>query len=43
MTLAIRHGNTITPNSAARWDNAITYTTPNWGGFRQGDLLVRRE
>jgi predicted porin len=26
-------GNTITPNSPARWDNAISYTTPNWGGF----------
>ncbi len=26
-------GNTITPNSAARWDNALTYTSPNWGGF----------
>jgi predicted porin len=26
-------GNTITPNSGARWDNAISYTTPNWGGF----------
>jgi len=26
-------GNTITPNSGARWDNALTYTTPNWGGF----------
>ncbi len=26
-------GYTITPNSAARWDNALTYTTPNWGGF----------
>jgi len=26
-------GNTITPNSAARWDNAISYTSPNWGGF----------
>jgi predicted porin len=26
-------GNTITPNSTARWDNALTYTTPNWGGF----------
>jgi len=25
--------NTITPNSAARWDNALTYTSPNWGGF----------
>ncbi|MEF8701114.1 MAG: porin [Candidatus Accumulibacter sp. UW20] len=26
-------GNTITPNSGARWDNGLTYTTPNWGGF----------
>jgi len=26
-------GYTITPNSPARWDNALTYTTPNWGGF----------
>ncbi|MEF8752966.1 MAG: porin [Accumulibacter sp.] len=26
-------GNTITPNSNARWNNALTYTTPNWGGF----------
>jgi predicted porin len=26
-------GNTITPNSPARWDNALSYTTPNWGGF----------
>ncbi len=26
-------GYTITPNSGARWDNALTYTTPNWGGF----------
>jgi len=26
-------GNTITPNSAARWDNAVSYTSPNWGGF----------
>jgi predicted porin len=26
-------GNTITPNSGARWNNAISYTTPNWGGF----------
>ncbi|MEF8704684.1 MAG: porin [Candidatus Accumulibacter sp. UW26] len=26
-------GNTITPNSGARWDNALTYTSPNWGGF----------
>jgi predicted porin len=26
-------GNTITPNSGARWNNAITYTSPNWGGF----------
>jgi predicted porin len=26
-------GNTITPTSGARWDNALTYTSPNWGGF----------
>jgi predicted porin len=26
-------GNTITPNSGARWDNALSYTSPNWGGF----------
>jgi len=26
-------GYTITPNSNARWDNALTYTTPNWSGF----------
>jgi len=26
-------GYTITPNSPARWDNALTYTTPNWSGF----------
>jgi predicted porin len=26
-------GNSITPNSGARWNNAITYTSPNWGGF----------
>ena len=26
-------GNTITPNSAARWNNAATYTSPNWSGF----------
>ena len=31
--LSAQAGNTITPNSAARWDNAITYTSPNWGGF----------
>jgi predicted porin len=26
-------GNTITPNNSARWDNALSYTSPNWGGF----------
>jgi predicted porin len=26
-------GYTITPNSPARWDNALTYTSPNWSGF----------
>jgi predicted porin len=26
-------GNTINPGSNARWNNAITYTSPNWGGF----------
>jgi len=26
-------GNTITPNSGARWNNAVSYTSPNWGGF----------
>jgi len=26
-------GYTITPNTPARWNNAISYTTPNWGGF----------
>ena len=26
-------GYTITPNTPARWDNALTYTSPNWGGF----------
>ncbi|MBK8386078.1 MAG: porin [Candidatus Accumulibacter sp.] len=26
-------GNTINPGTNARWDNAVTYTTPNWGGF----------
>ncbi|WP_300451648.1 porin [Accumulibacter sp.] len=31
--LTAQAGNTITPNSGARWDNAVTYTTPNWGGF----------
>jgi predicted porin len=31
--LTANAGNTITPNSGARWDNAITYTSPNWGGF----------
>ncbi|MBN8449005.1 MULTISPECIES: porin [Candidatus Accumulibacter] len=31
--LSQQAGNTITPNSGARWDNAMTYTSPNWGGF----------
>jgi predicted porin len=31
--LTAQAGNSITPNSPARWDNAITYTSPNWGGF----------
>ncbi|EXI81208.1 MAG: Outer membrane porin protein 32 precursor [Candidatus Accumulibacter appositus] len=31
--LSSRAGNTITPNSPARWDNAIAYTSPNWSGF----------
>ena len=31
--LSAQAGNTITPNSPARWDNAITYTSPNWSGF----------
>lgn len=31
--LSANAGYTITPNSAARWDNALTYTTPNWSGF----------
>ncbi|HPT51221.1 MAG TPA: porin [Accumulibacter sp.] len=26
-------GNTFTPNSGARWDNAVTFTTANYGGF----------
>lgn len=31
--LSAQASNTITPNSAARWNNALAYTTPNWGGF----------
>jgi predicted porin len=31
--LSNQAGNSITPNSAARWDNAVTYTSPNWSGF----------
>ena len=31
--LSAQAGNTITPNSGARWNNSIAYTTPNWGGF----------
>jgi len=26
-------GNTITPNSAARWNNSMAYATPNFSGF----------
>jgi len=26
-------GNTITPSSGARWNNAVTYTSPNFSGF----------
>ena len=31
--LTAEAGNTITPNNNARWNNAITYTSPNWSGF----------
>ena len=31
--LSNQAGNTITPNNNARWNNALAYTTPNWGGF----------
>jgi len=31
--LSSQAGYTITPNNAARWNNAITYATPNWSGF----------
>jgi len=31
--LTAQAGNSITPNSPARWDNAVTYTSPNWSGF----------
>jgi len=31
--LSAQAGNSITPNSPARWNNAIAYTTPNWSGF----------
>lgn len=27
------NGMTITPNSAARWNNSIAYASPNWSGF----------
>ena len=33
LTTSTDVNNTITPNSGARWNNAVTYTTPNWGGF----------
>lgn len=31
--LSVAGGNTITPNSAARFNNAGTYTSPNFSGF----------
>jgi predicted porin len=31
--LTAQAGNSITPNSGARWDNALTYTSPNFSGF----------
>ncbi|TXH27765.1 MAG: porin [Elusimicrobia bacterium] len=31
--LSAQAGMTITPNSGARWNNAVAYATPNWGGF----------
>jgi len=31
--LSNQAGNSITPNSAARWDNSVTYTSPGWSGF----------
>ena len=31
--LSAQAGNTITPTSNGRWDNAVTYLSPNWGGF----------
>ena len=31
--LSAQGGNTITPNSPARWDNAVSYASPNWTGF----------
>ncbi|TLD44256.1 MAG: Outer membrane porin protein 32 [Accumulibacter sp.] len=32
-SLSVYSGSTITPNSPARFNNAITYTSPNWSGF----------
>jgi predicted porin len=31
--LSNTNGMTITPNSAARWNNSIAYASPNWSGF----------
>ncbi len=31
--LSNKNGTTITPNSAARWNNSIAYASPNWSGF----------
>jgi len=36
--LSAQAANSITPNSPARWDNAIAYTSPNWSGF-SGKLI----
>jgi len=49
--LSAQAGNSITPNSPARWNNAVTYTSPNWNGFsakaiysfgeRQGSVTLK--
>lgn len=31
--LSAQAGDSITPNNNARWNNAITYTSPNWSGL----------
>lgn len=32
--LSNTNGMTITPNSAARWNNSVAYASPNWSGFQ---------